>query len=457
MVTDKTRQNVNDLEQELEWFQEVLKIRAAINHQNTDLYTDVYQVLPPHLNGSTSEYARYIKQHKLGFEERFLLVLSMVPHLKPELLDVFLQKNEATSQVFTEFGGRSATNHNGFLPTGTTALFILAKDNLEKRINLRRYFRDDHTFAIDKVLELSHVEPGEPYMNGLLLISEEALDLFTTGESRRPRFCSAFPAKRITTDMNWDDLILDEYSHEQLTELEIWIKHDEQVKRLDGFKKHARKGLKAVFYGPSGCGKTLAASLLGKNSGFKNGSGEKDVYLCDLAMLTSKYIGDTEKNLSNLFERAQNKNWILVFDEAESLFSHRHNDSSDPGVHHASQVASYLLQRIEQYDGVLILCTNNRTVIDKAFLRRFQTFIHFPMPQIAQRRKLWKQAFQGSMRLTADQLEEMATKYELSGGSIMNAAQYTLLKTIERRNHHVASCDLLGGVQKEYHKMGRTM
>ena len=169
-------------------------------------------------------------------------------------------------------------------------------------------------------------------------------------------------------------------------------------------------------------------------------------------MVVSKFIGETEKNLSNLFAKAENKDWILFFDEADALFGKRTNvrDAHDK---YANQEVSYLLQRVENYDGLVILASNFKSNIDEAFIRRFQTIIHFPLPKMSERLQIWKNAFPEKVKLAPDlQLESAAKKYELSGAEIMNVVQYACLKTLERNDTVIHLKDVSKGIRNVYRK-----
>jgi SpoVK/Ycf46/Vps4 family AAA+-type ATPase len=217
-----------------------------------------------------------------------------------------------------------------------------------------------------------------------------------------------FPAQRITTEMEWEDLVLNAQTLQQIRDLEAWIAHGPTLLYDWGMKKRLKLGYRALFHGPPGTGKTLTASLLGKYTG-------KDVYKVDISMVVSKFIGETEKNLANLFARAENKDWILFFDEADALFSKRTNvrDAHDK---YANQEVSYLLQRVENYDGLVILASNFKSNIDEAFLRRFQSIIHFPLPNPKERLQLWQMSFPDQVQLAeAVNLSALSANYELSG------------------------------------------
>jgi hypothetical protein len=450
MVDERITSNVADIERELQWFKDVLKTRSLINSEKESLYQDVFDVHPPHYNGSISGYARFLNEHHLNFEERFLLVLAMVPHVKPELLDIFMQKNKNTQQVYTEFGGHKGKNHNGFLPTGETFMFILAGNDLQRRFSLYRILGSDHVFSKERILWFEPVEPGEPFLNGALVISREVLDLFTTGQVQKPNFNSEFPAKLLSTKMEWEDLVLNHYTINQIDHIETWLKYNDYLMKSWGMEKKLKPGYKALFYGPPGTGKSLTAALIGKKTG-------KDVYKIDLSTVVSKFIGETEKNLSKVFDKAEHKDWILFFDEADALFGKR-TSVSDAHDRYANQEVSYLLQRIEDYDGLVILASNMKGNIDDAFVRRFNAMIHFPMPKPEERKKLWQNNFPEKCTLEDRiDLDEIARNYDLAGGSIINITHFASLMALKRNSNIIQLRDVVEGIKREYHKGERTM
>ncbi len=156
----------------------------------------------------------------------------------------------------------------------------------------------------------------------------------------------------------------------QLEEINTWITGHHTVMEKWNLKRILKPGYRSLFYGPPGTGKTLAATLLGKRN-------QMDVYRVDLSMIVSKYIGETEKNLARVFDLAENREWILFFDEADALFGKR-TSTQTSNDRHANQEVAYLLQRIEDFPGTVILATNLRSNIDEAFSRRFQSTIFFP-------------------------------------------------------------------------------
>jgi len=402
------------------------------------------------LENNNSSFSKFIQQNQLGAEETLLLTIALAPHLNPQFLDTIIQESLPQPGDFPQIGGVRGKNFRGFLPTGETALFLLAGDDPGKRMEVQQLFSEDHLFAKKHILWLEEVPEGEPHMSGRIILSQEYVDLFTIGKVARPRFSMNFPAQLLETGLEWDDLVLHSDTLEQIKELEVWVKHGDTLLHDWEMHRKLKPGYRALFHGPPGTGKTLTASLLGKYTG-------KDVYRIDLSMMVSKFIGETEKNLSNLFSKAENKDWILFFDEADALFGKRTNvrDAHDK---YANQEVSYLLQRVEHYNGLVILATNFKSNIDEAFSRRFQSIIYFPMPGTGERLRLWQKAFPEKIQLAQDiNLPTFAQKYELTGAEIINVVQYACLRALDRDGEQILFTDLHDGIKKEFQKEGRIM
>lgn len=450
MVENTVSINAETIERELAWFAEVVDVRLKLYFENECEYADIYEVTAPGPLHANSMYAGFLKHYNPSFEERILLMLALVPHIRPQMLDAFFVKNGNVDRGFTEFGGVKGQAHGGFLPTGETALFILAGEDLNRRFSLSYLFDNDHFFAHHGILKLEPAQGYDPHLSGVITVSKEILDFLTLGHARRPNFDKDFPAKRITTPMDWEDLVLEAHIFEQLGEIQAWMEFEQTIMHDWGMRKKLKPGYRAMFHGPPGTGKTLTACLLGKYTG-------REVYRIDLSMIVSKYIGETEKNLSKIFEQAEHKNWILFFDEADALFGKR-TKVEDAHDRYANQEVSYLLQRIEDFEGIIILASNFITNIDDAFTRRFQTVISFPMPRPGERLHLWKKAIPEAVTLHEDiNLQNIAGKYEISGGAMMNVVRYCLLMTLRRGQKLITLSDLEEGIRREYKKEGRSV
>jgi SpoVK/Ycf46/Vps4 family AAA+-type ATPase len=215
-----------------------------------------------------------------------------------------------------------------------------------------------------------------------------------------------------------------------------------------GYSKHIKKGYRALFYGPPGTGKTLAATLLGKEAGL-------DVYRIDLSKVVSKYIGETEKNLASVFDQAENKSWVLFFDEADALFGQRTSTRSS-NDRYANQEVSYLLQRIEDFPGVVILSSNLKGNLDQAFIRRLQSVIYFPVPDEHTRLRLWKSIIQDEKILNKDiQLAKLAQEHTITGGAMINVIRHALLKASGRESAKITIEDIKIGISRERRKEGK--
>jgi SpoVK/Ycf46/Vps4 family AAA+-type ATPase len=205
-----------------------------------------------------------------------------------------------------------------------------------------------------------------------------------------------------------------------------------------------------LFHGPPGTGKTLTALIVGKKN-------QRDVFRIDLSMVVSKFIGETEKNLSQLFDRAKNKDWILFFDEADALFGKRTNvrDAHDK---YANQEVAYLLQRIENHNGLIILASNFKSNIDEAFIRRFQSVIYFPLPSAGERLLLWKKTLPANInqKLPSEaDLSSIAKKYEITGAGIVNVVQYCCLESLSKNSDEITVDQIKAGIEREYQKEGK--
>ncbi len=445
------RNNAAALEKELAWFEQILDTRVKLHVGETCDYRDVSAIEPPELDPYGSMYGNFAAHYGMGFAERLAFILALIPHIRPRMLDLFLTKNPETERSYTQFGGKpNGGTFGGFVPTGETLLFILAGEDLAKRFSFQYIFAADHFFARHDILTLGKTERDEPAMSATLRLSGEFIDLVTTGVVKKPVFGAQFPARPIETQRQWEDLFLPAQTMEQILEIKAWIEYgDTLLEELDLGKK-VQPGYRALFYGKPGTGKTFAASLLGKVTGC-------DVYRIDLSSVVSKYIGETEKNLEMIFSRAEHKDWILFFDEADALFGKR-TDVKDAHDRFANQEVSYLLQRVEDFAGVVILSTNLRSNMDEAFTRRFQAIVHFPMPKPDDRRRIWQNAFSEKTPLEPDvDLYEISEEYELSGGAIMNIIRYATLMALKNDRRTISLKDLRDGIRKEFHKEGRTL
>jgi SpoVK/Ycf46/Vps4 family AAA+-type ATPase len=259
-------------------------------------------------------------------------------------------------------------------------------------------------------------------------------------------------ARKIEPLYRWDDIVLPEDTLAQLHEISQRVAHGNRVLEEWGFERKLSqgKGTAVLFAGPSGTGKTMAAEILAADLGL-------DLYKIDLSGVVSKYVGETEKNLERIFQAAEDSNAILFFDEADALFGKR-SEVRDSHDRYANIEISYLLQKMESYDGITILATNLRQNLDDAFVRRMAFTVTFPFPDTASRRRIWEGIWPDDVpRAFGDEtLEDLAARFKLSGGNIRNVAlAATYLAAAE--NGAVTMKHLYLAIRREYQKMGKTL
>ena len=258
-------------------------------------------------------------------------------------------------------------------------------------------------------------------------------------------------ARKTSQHYQWSDIVLPTDRVTQLREICNHVKYRDRVYADWGFgrKLALGKGLAVLFTGPSGTGKTMAAGIIAAELAL-------DLYKIDLSTVISKYIGETEKNLSRIFDEAETSNAILFFDEADALFGKR-SEVRDSHDRYANIEVGYLLQRMEEYEGIAILATNFRKNMDDAFVRRLHFTIEFPFPNHDDRRRIWEGIWPNDTpRDAALDLELLAQRYEMTGGNIKNVALAAAFLAADDdqvvRMHHVMQATL-----REYQKTGKLM
>ena len=256
-------------------------------------------------------------------------------------------------------------------------------------------------------------------------------------------------ARKIQPKYHWDDIILPRDQMEQLHEICGYIEHYHTVYGDWGFdrKLSTGKGLNVLFAGPSGTGKTMAAEIMANELGL-------DLYKIDLSAIVSKYIGETEKNLDRIFREAQTSNAILFFDEADALFGKR-SEVRDSHDRYANIEMAYLLQKMDEYEGMVILATNLRKNMDDAFARRMHFAVEFPFPEETDRYRIWQSIFPAEAPLAVGlDLSFLARQFKITGGNIKNIALGAAFLAAQDGGC-VTMQNLIRATKREYQKMGK--
>jgi SpoVK/Ycf46/Vps4 family AAA+-type ATPase len=256
-------------------------------------------------------------------------------------------------------------------------------------------------------------------------------------------------ARKLSPLKGWEDITLPEHALEQLREICAQLKYRQKVYGDWGFghKQTLGKGLCALFFGLSGTGKTLAVEVMAREL-------QLEAFKIDLSTVVSKYIGETEKNLSKVFQEAETSNAILFFDEADALFGKR-SEVKDAHDRYANIEINYLLQRMEEFDGLVILATNLRKNIDEAFFRRMHFAVEFTMPDESHRYRIWKQHLPESAPVAGDiDFDFLSKRINLAGGNIKNVVVNAAFLAAENSGV-IHMKHFLRAIRREYEKIGR--
>jgi hypothetical protein len=310
-------------------------------------------------------------------------------------------------------------------------------------------FRFPPGLIVQAVETALHTEPPEAPQADADIASLAARRLEAAARSGMSRRISG-KAVKLESEFRWDDLVLPEDTIALLKQAALRLSHRHTVMHRWGFdaKLPYGRGISMLFTGPPGTGKTMSAMVMGNEMGV-------DVYRVDLSRVVSKYIGETEKNLGEIFDQARYGGAILFFDEADALFGKR-SEVKDAHDKYANMETSYLLQKMEEYDGLTILATNFKQNLDDAFLRRIQYVVRFPFPDAAQRERLWRSCLPPAMPVAELDIPGLARKFELAGGPIKNIV-LTAAYLAAGEGSPVAMRHIMAGIVQEYKKTGKVL
>ncbi len=443
-----------ELQQDINLLSELIAQQGKLYSEPGNKMASMMEVEWPATSPKTpyGELLRMLGQgqdQEMAFATRVTVILALLPEIQPQVLDT-LGAPDSKGRDFTEYGRFRNDFNSAFIPTVQTVLFLLAGRDIALRFRLQKLFLPDSSLIQLGVLQLESYGNNHDFINQRIKLSSRWVHKLTTAADYVPEFGTRFPATRIATKLNWDDLVLHPHTQEHVKELESWLEHKKTLQADPVLARRLKPGYRTLFYGPPGTGKTLTVSLIGKTANLP-------VYRVDLSLVVSKYIGETEKNLSRLFHEAAGQRWILFFDEADSLFGKRTQTQSAHDKY-ANQEVSYLLQKVEDHPGLVILASNFKSNIDDAFLRRFNSIIHFPFPGKSERLDLWKKTMPEKIPFASDiNLEELARKYELTGAHIVNIIHSASIKCLASKSKQISKSILLWAIRKELEKEGKVM
>ena len=312
--------------------------------------------------------------------------------------------------------------------------------DVERAVDLAERFYSVGGTTIDRIIDRAEAESGGSEPNDEILWE-------AARECSRPEMQGL--ALHVTPRYRWDDLILPPKIKEQLQDLVNYLAEQETVFHRWGANKIRARGygIKALFSGGPGTGKTMAAEVIASTLGL-------DMFRVDTSSVVSRWVGETEKNLREIFDAAEGGSAVILFDEADSLFGSR-GDVKQAQDRFANQEVAFLLQRLEVFEGCAILTTNLLDNIDEAFLRRFGAVIEFPNPGVTERMKLWEQSIPpGAPRDPDLNIPKLAKDFNIAGGNIVSAAINACILASSRREA-VAMRHVVEAIAREMIKMGK--
>lgn len=423
------------------WLKEIIAWRMQ------DMYdfdfSAVVKKIPIPRENKDSVFPKIVQEYELNEPEQLIVLLSLAPYFIPGFINSILNVSNDEKKLDLFFN-KSLINKSLY-PSIETAISLLGGSNIEFRQKYFRHFSVDSKLFKEDLISLPAPPHGEPFTRSTLTPGSSFLNNIILGKNLGPEFSHDFPATLIESDYSWDDLILDYDTRSQLQEVKEWLDYENLCREKELDIEKFKSGYKCLFFGAPGTGKTLAASLIGKLTGRK-------VYRIDLSAVVSKYIGETEKNLAKIFDRAAHGNWILFFDEADALFGKR-GTTQNAHDRYANQEVSYLLQRFENYEGVSILASNFKDNIDTAFYRRFHSIVRFKNPESDERLKLWQVHLPKGFKFANDvDLLEISRNVKINGAGIYNVMRRSCMKAVLNNDMLVKGSDMLESVKLEFAK-----
>ncbi len=410
---------------------------------------EVFSAEPLQNFDSDSNYGKFLVSWKADELERMAIGICFAQLYFPSAFDGFLRVFGKGGARHSNVGGIIKESSVRFYPTVRTLAWIMSGNNPQTYARYVNQLSSGHRLFTEGVLLVKENPDESAFVEMEVKLNEIYFPTLLEGVEPRLDAESGFPASRNYANHNMSDVVLDAETRKEMEEIYLFAK---QISNLNTIpeKKMYKGYCVCVFTGEPGTGKSYSAGAMGNELGMP-------VYTVNTAQLVSKYIGETEKNLERVLNRFNNKNCILFFDEAEAIFSKR-TEVKDSHDRYANQEQSFLLQKMTEFNGIIILATNVQDIrqhMDKAFLRRFYRIINIPFPNYAERKLIWEKTLGASFTYEPGLVDRMARNYQLSGGSIHNVVSDGVIKALSI-NSRVINFEMMErGLISEFLKTGR--
>lgn len=435
----KTTVNTECISAQLSWLSQ--RIDNLLNKKLPEL-------LPLPALDEQTPYGKLVAEHNLGEADRTMLNLAFAATFKPSVLAPF-QVLFNDPQQSSLFGGIFHEEYGQFYPTIRTAIYLLAGDDEEKMDYYLCYFSRRNKLFTSNLL-LTHAPEGcKTFLDSQVIFNDQFISTILHGEAPSLDGDAGFPAKRGKRTHTMKDVILDQKTVKDLEKLHRFARNMKQLWSLPDSARY-RQNFIGIFSGDPGTGKSHTAEAIGNELNLP-------VYKVNFAQMVSKYIGETEKNLERVFDRFSGQPSILFFDEAESIFSKR-IEVKDSHDKHSNNEQSFLLQKIEEYNGIVILATNVQNLsqyFDKAFQRRIRQIVTFAFPEYLERVRLWENALAAPFSYAEGLVDRLAKNYQFSGGGIYNIISEGVIEALDKQTTVLTFELLEQALMDEFKKTGR--
>ncbi|MCU0430586.1 MAG: ATP-binding protein [Cytophagaceae bacterium] len=441
---DSLNVNMQAMTMGMKWLSSVIHYRTT---RSNDQQQSSIESLGNVEMDAQSAFFHLCEELQLSLAEKLMLVLAYTAQLKPALLDPLLLTKPDSKIRYRDFGGYIDQTDGRLSPTLQTAVYLLAGKNDIKAGVYYEIIRSS-VLLREQILKLKPIKSETDHpLHQLLEIDLAYYHYLMNGKKPRFQESEDFPAYVLETNKSMEDLILKPNTLDHLRGPMNFVKHYDELYGDEATRKLIKPGYVLMLYGPPGTGKTMTAAVMGKELGI-------DVYAVNLSRIVSKYIGETEKNLEKVFNRLQDRKCILFFDEADALFGKR-TEVSDAKDRYANQEVAYLLQRIEQFPGLVILASNFRQNLDDAFKRRIINSIFIPPPDVELRRIMWRRSLPPAFSVEEpESIDRFAEKHSLTGANIANIIKLACIEALSQGTHVIATSVLEHFIRFELMKEG---
>ncbi|MBB6458852.1 ATP-binding protein [Flammeovirga kamogawensis] len=445
METLETRKDINSNEQILSSRVLILKQIIEKHFKNDDTKISIS---PIDLNSNLGQLSQ---KYRLTLEEELLIIFAYSWEFLPELFLPFVEGFKKVN-FRTNFGGFLEKEREIFIPTLKTFLMICIPKK-DRNAFLLKVASPTFPLIKDGIIELSHYSKNnDNLLDQKLKVANNYIEYLIGGESPRLDHEIDFPARLTTSKMSFEKVILPNETKKELESLELLLKVRPLLKEKKELYSYIKSNQLFVFTGSPGTGKSLTATTLGQDYNVPT-------YTLDISRVVSRYVGDFEKAMERIFTRLEGHNCILFIDEADSIFTKRNENVNEAKDKYSNQEMSYLLQRLETFDGIVILASNVtdiRTHVDKAMLRRINHIIEFPFPLAKERYLLWATALPKGYIYKEGLLEELSQNYQLSGANISSIISEVLIKLIHDNHKEITFEIVEPYLKKEFYKRDST-